>query len=201
MAYNSLAALRFRAEASPDKLKVAYAIRNLTGGDLGIFNCIPFVGASGIAIFLPSTVYVDVEGETLHLSKFVLPVPEELKMSARPVPNVSRLNPAAEFVESFALSLPLPAYNPLKRAQIAGSAPSSEIAAVAPVQVTSIRLSIGVFAAPRGLEFVPASPDAPDIFRLWPPGPAIDGQVVLSQTVALASSITVLDYAAIPRHP
>jgi hypothetical protein len=193
-----VATLSCRIEQIADSLRVAYVVRNTSNSDVGIFNRLEDGGRGG-APFRPENAYIDLEGTTLRVQKIVLPVPKGLAMTARPVPNVTRLPPGQDFREDLSLPLPIPVYNPLRRAELAAASPRETIVAAYPKIASTVELDIGVFESSPVIKFIPISAEFPDIYRLWPPGPPVDNQIVLSETVNLASTIAVLDYGAIPR--
>lgn len=178
-------------------LRVVYEVRNPSSVDIGLFNRIQSFKVDGTASFAPENVYVDLDGETLHLRKMVLPVPEGLRMTARITPSITLLPGGHVFREEFFLETPVAVCNPLRRAHLSLGAPGSAVVAGCAATVTEIVLSVGVFAVDPAWHFTAVSPAHPAVYEVWPTGPAVDHQVVLTQTVRLARPVSVLDYRVV----
>jgi hypothetical protein len=189
------AAVRFEGKL----LRVGYRIRNEGPGDVGLFNRLPTKRLDGTLHFGAENVYIDVESgaePVLHLRKMALPVPEGLAVAVRETPFITPLAEGQEFVEDFALHVPVAACNPLREAQLVG-ATAGPVAADAPVDVQAVVMSIGVFAIAPSWRLIPATPLHSDIVRIWPPGPPVDGQWVVMQRMALDEPLPTLDYRAL----
>ena len=195
----SLARFGCRIHLEPDGLRVAYVVQNTADVDMGTFNRLEVTSQEGIPTIQPENAYIDLEGTTLRIQKMVLLIPKDLTMTARPVPHVTRLPPGQTFKEEFLLRHPIRVYNPLQRAQLAAASPRATIVADDSKQANSVAFYLGVFRTIPGTKFIPVSDELPDVYRVWPPGPAVDNQVVLVETVNLTAPITVLDYRAVPR--
>ena len=196
---SSLATFSCHISLERDGLRVAYAMQNTVDSDVGIFNRIELTGKDGTPTVRPENAYIDLEGSTLRIQKMVLPIPEGLAMTARPVPYVTRLPPGQVFREEFVLSLPIRTYNPMKRAELAAASPRATIVADDPKSANSVAFYVGVFQSRPGTKFIPVLEEFPDVYRFWPPGPGVDAQIVLSESMSLAVPIPVLDYRAVPR--
>jgi hypothetical protein len=180
-------------------VRVAYSLRNSSGGDVGAFNRLIVVGLDGTLRFPADAVYVDLEETTIHLRKMVLPIPAGLRMAEREAPYVSRLANGEVFREEFFVPAPITVSNPLRRAALAGASPGAEIVADNPRKAQSVTFSVGVFRAGSDVKFIPVSPAHPGVFRVWPPGPAVDRQTILTDTFRLGEPLTVMDYRAVAR--
>jgi hypothetical protein len=179
-------------------LRVAYRVRNNSGAQVGLFNRIQSANLDGTASYAAENVYIDVDSGTLHLQKLALAVPAGLHMSARPIPAITLLDDQQVFTEEFTLTLPVAAQNPFRRAQLAMSQPGSAVQADKPEQATAIVLSVGAFQVDPTWRFTPVSPASPTIFQVWPPGPPVDRQVVLTCGDHLTQPVTVLNYRIVP---
>jgi len=182
-----------------NRLAVTYTVGNHGAIDVGVFNRIESAEPNGAMKYPSNLVYVDLEDSTLRVRKMVLPIPFGLTMTVRPVPYVTRVGPQQSFTEEFSLEAPIAAYDPLTRAALAGANPGADVVANRPEQARRLIFSVGVFRSDPGFRFIPVSHQDPDIYRVWPPGPPVDRQQVLSKEFVLATPITVLDYRAVPR--
>ena len=183
---------RVKIEAS--ELKVFYTIKNRTGDDLGIFNCIATTNLDGTINYSPNNVYVDLENSILLVRKMILPIPEGLNVAERMVPFVTVVRDGEEFNEAFSVAIPVKVCNPYKRALIAAKSPGAEVVPIEKKMATSIQVCIGVCSLGSDIKIYPVSRVYNDIFRIWPPGVCIDRQVVLSKKFDLEKPILVLDY-------
>jgi hypothetical protein len=141
--------------------------------------------------FSPGNLYSDLDGATLQLRKKVPPVPEGVAAAERPLPYVTRLSPKETFSEEFLLPIPIrlsPAF--AGRAPAAPSRPAT--VAETTSQAERVVYSLGVFRSDSGIRFLPVPESQPGVFRVWPPGPCADRQVVLKQTATLDKPIPVL---------
>lgn len=182
---------------SQTELRIEYRISNQSGREIGIFNRLRTVTIDGSMSFPPDAVYVDRKEDTLLLQKLVLPIPEGLAMAERETPNVTRLAPNQIFQERFSVSLPAKVQNPLRRAAMVGEAGGLEVFAVQPETVRQVVVSVGFFPGDPNYQFISISNAFPDVYRMWPPGPPVDHQQILSKTLALKEPIQVLDYRVV----
>ena len=74
------------------RLSVHYRVVNTSRSAIGLFNRLEQGGTSRDSQFPPDLVYVELDGETLHLLKMALPVPTGLQVTVRPLPMVSRVS-------------------------------------------------------------------------------------------------------------
>ena len=175
-------------------LRVGYRVRNAHGTPIGLFNQLAAPHLDGTLSYAPEHVYVDFEAPTLSLRKRVLPIPEGLRMAERETPAVTLLPDGQAFQEEFFLSAPVAVRNPFRRAALAGSSPGSEVVVDVAEEAFLVVFEVGVFAVEAGWRLVSVSPGYPEVYRVWPPGPAVDAQVVLRQEARLARPLPVLDY-------
>jgi hypothetical protein len=185
-------------KVEPAALRVAYSVKNGGAKTIGLFNRIQSVLMDGRVNLSPDVIYVDVKDNVLELSKLVLPIPDGLQMAVRVLPHVSKVDAGKEFKEEITLRVPVEVFQPYRRALLKGQNPEGDIVADKPLKVEQIQVSIGAFAADSHTKFVPVSPAYPDVFDVWPPGPAYDGQVVLIHRAKLPAPVAVLDYRVVP---
>jgi hypothetical protein len=177
----------------PTSIEVSYTITNNGSQDLGAFNRLQGIGVDGGLFFSANNVFVDLEGDTLHLMKMALPIPQGLQIAAYIPPHVSRIPAGESFTETFVLALPARVAQPFKRALIRG-----QVAAVTPASATKARVTIGVFPVLPELRLLAEQPAYPDVLTVQPPGPALEGQELLSQAFSLDPEASVLDYQGFP---
>jgi hypothetical protein len=191
--------LECTARAEGATLRVAYRVRNGERTDVGVFHRLPAVRLDGAHDLHPSCAYVALESGTLVLRKAVLVPPPGMHVNATQVPLAAKLAPGQTLAEEMVLPVPVPVCHPFVRAVLAAGAPSGgDVVARRPVTAAAVRFEIGVFTAAGDAptQFLPVSPAFPDVFRPWPPGPAVAGQVILHQTVPV--QVQVLDYEVVP---
>jgi len=199
MASNEGLTMELSVAVNDNSLEIEYWLHNASGASFGVYDRIMSIGIDDSPRFLPENVYVDFEDPVLHLRKMAIPIPEGLAMSEVVPPLVSILDKGAEVHEKFTLPVPVAVCNPYKRAMLAGAAPDAAIIANKPASASSIQLSLGVFNAHeiQNVHLLPFSPAYPTVFRVWPPGPPIDHQIILAKKIDLHTPIAVGDYAAI----
>ncbi|MDQ2773714.1 MAG: hypothetical protein M3Y57_02120 [Acidobacteriota bacterium] len=180
--------------ADRDRLHVSYEVRNGSGRDAGLFNHVGPV-ESGSPISSPDNVYIDFESGLLELLKQVLPIPGGMQVSSQPMPLVSKLPNGASLKEQFSVGLPAKANNPMRQMVLTAAHRGSIIMADDPTEAFEVNVCIGAFAVEPGMRFI-ETPAGPSIFRIWPPGPAVDGQVLLSKTIRLPHAVRVLAFTA-----
>jgi hypothetical protein len=181
-----------------DALRLSYVVRNDGDKELGLFNVLPDVEPDGTLALRASTAYVDIGEGTLHISKLVLPLPEGLRMAERPIPYVTRVPRGGEFTEEIVLRVPVSVNSPFRRASLEASAPEgTEVIANAPAVATTVTLSIGAFVCEPTWKLIPLAPEFPDVYRIWPPGPAVDAQRILTLSWPGLEPVPVLDYAVV----
>jgi hypothetical protein len=175
-----------------DKLRVLYEVRNQSGSDVGLFNRLTPLEANKPPAPGPDNVYIDFDSGLLELMKQVLPVPRGMQVSAQYVPLVSKLPHGERFREEFAVPLPAKVNNPMRQMVLTAANRGSIIVPENPTEAHQVRVCIGAFAVEPGARFIEDS----GALRVWPPGPAVDGQIVLSKTIDLPHRVPVLSFAA-----
>ena len=189
---------RFECEVEEldQDLVVSYRLSNRGPGEVGVFNRLATSGLDGLAVYLSDNVYVEVEDEKLVVKKIALPLPEGVQVTVQPIPDVTRLPAGHTLSERITLPLPARVNHPFRLISLLSASPGSSIVADQAVTVDTLQIQVGVFDA-QELNFLPASPAAPDAFRVWPPGLAFDRQIVFSCEARLRTPIVVLDYRVV----
>jgi len=186
-------------------LHLAYEVKNTGNLDVGLFDQIMSVRLDGVPEFPTRNVYIDwIDQEDrdagmLHLQKCVLPVPEGLQMAERPVPYVTLLKHDEKVKREFSVPIPIAVCNPLRRAVLSASAQDAEVLPRMKKTVRVVRFSVGAFFSDAQTQFIPISPDYPGVFRVWPPGPPADRQILLTEDTTVDEPLTTLDYQVVPR--
>lgn len=186
-------------EGADAPLRIRWRLANLGGADLGVFARLP--DADPARSYAPDLFYIDVAAEILHLRKMVLPVPPGLQMAERQPPGVVILRAGAAEEGSVLLSQPVRVWNPYRHALMVGQSGGKPVAATLPHRVTELALSFGLFPLMPQERLLPLSPDRPEVLRLWPPGPAMQRQFVLTDHAPLPRAVIVLDYETQPPPP
>jgi hypothetical protein len=174
-------------------LDVTYTIKNEGATALGAFNRLHATAVDGESHFSPDTVFVELDGDTLHLMKMALPIPRGLQISAYVMPHASSVPAGQSFTETFVVALPAKERHPFKRALTRG-----EVTPVKPATAKRVRVTIGVFLVGPEFRLVAEHPAYPDVLTAQPPAPARAGQVLLSQDIALNIEVPVLEYQGFP---
>ena len=179
------------------ELRVAYEVRNNGLGAVGLFNRIQSMKLDGTASYAVANTYINFEDGVLDLSKMVLPIPEGLNMTARIAPFITYLQAGDSYQEEFRLMLPIEVCQPMRRVSLAMSAPGAEVVANVPAQAKIVKVSVGMFRSKADWQFTAVSPAHPGVYRVWPPGPPVDTQIILTKTFQLSTPIAVLDYGIV----
>ncbi len=187
--------LEIQARVESRAVVVDYQLTYHGDGTIGVFDRVPSVATDGTSYLLPNTAYVDPEGHVLHLKKLVLDKPEGLQMVGQIVPGVVILHAGEVLAEQVQLPVPIPANNPNRLAAQVNAAGGKPFHTTAPFEATSVRLSLGVFRYDASEKLIELSPAFPGVYRLWPPGPSVDRQEVVSASAPLVPPVTMLDYA------
>lgn len=96
------------------------------------------------------------------------------------------------------LRLPVRVMNPYRRALLGTSAPrGAQVEAARTVTAAKLRFSIGSFPLEAAMRLMPVSPAVSNVFRVFPPAPALEAQVIVSATATPPQPIPVLDYEAV----
>ncbi len=185
--------LRFSAEFEPrdTTLAVVYRIHNDGQDDVGVFNRLQTIALDGGLNFLTSSVFRELEGDSLLLSKCALPIPDGLRMSSYNAPHASRLAANSTLEERFVLPLPLEVRQPFRRALLDGQVKPAKAASARRIQ-----LRIGVFPLSGDCRLLAEHPAFPEVMVTFPPGVAVERQQILAVTCELDEGIEVLDYSS-----
>jgi hypothetical protein len=187
---NVALACTFRQE--PAAIRLAYAVKNAGGAPVGLFNRIQARHLDGRLNLSPDVVYVDLVDGVLELAKRVLPLPEDLMLTERLLPRVTRLEAGQEFKEELLVPVPVAVKQPYRRALLAGENRDGDVVADKPDKAHTVLFSLGVFPITAEMKFRPVSPAYPTVF--WAPGSAAAEQVVLTHRTKLAAPLAVHDY-------
>jgi hypothetical protein len=174
------------------KLRVLYEVRNQSGSDVGLFNRLAPLEADKPPLPAPDNAYLDFDSGLLEVMKQVLPVPGGMQVSAQTVPLVSKVSKGERFREEFAVALPAKVNNPMRQMVLTAANRGYIIVAEHPAEAHQVRVCIGAFAIEPGMRLIEES----GAFRIWPPGPAADGQILLSKIINLSHAVPVLAFAA-----
>jgi hypothetical protein len=191
-------ALTCALRQEPAAIRLAYAVKNGSGTPVGLFNRIQTIHLDGRLNLSPDLVYVDIVDGVLELAKRVLPVPDDLMVTERRLPHVTRLEAGQQFQEELVVPVPVAVNQPYRRALLAAENRGGDVVADMPVQAHTVLFSVGVFPITAEMRLRHVSPSYPRAFFVWPPGPAVQGQVVLTQRVKLAAPLAVYDYRVVP---
>jgi hypothetical protein len=178
-----------RTEAA---LSVSYRIENRTDEELGAWNRIRAGRPDGTHDFSPDVVYVDLEGDVLHLRKMALPIPPGLKITAYVAPNASRIPAGGVLEETFTVAIPIRVMHPFKRMLVMG-----EVVADKPASASRAVVTIGVFVVGTDTRLISEHPAFPDVLSAFPVGPALSRQQLLSAEFPLDPPVAVLDYRGV----
>lgn len=178
---------------TPHHLEVRGVLANQGREDVGIFNQIRTTLPDGTTLFSPDVAYVELEEGTLLVRKMALPIPQGLNMAAYIPPLTSRLAAGSSHRETGRLPIPVKVMQPFRRALLDG-----QVTAARPAEAQELTVSFGVFTIEGTLQLVARDPAHLDAYTVVPPGPAVDGQEVLSQSFRLKSPLPVLDYLSVP---
>ncbi len=195
---NSGLSLEVRLDARLPTLSLSYRLSNKSGRDWGVFSRIPATRLDGTPSYAPAAIYVDIDDDTLQLGKYVLPLPPGLQVTYRVVPGITVLPSGEQLAERILLPVPVPADNPYRRASLSGANGGATIQASRPGLVRRMCLQIGAFPIESGEKLLPLSPSFPGVFRVWPPGPATDAQLILAAELSFEAPLPILDYEVAP---
>lgn len=184
----------FEIRRLKEGLLVSYAVQNNSGGEIGLFNRIPTVANNRETGFRPENTYIDFQGSALLLRKMALPLPAGINMGGRSLPYVTRVAKGETYREALRFIEPILVDDPMRLAAMAAALPGKAIKATRRREATSVIFSLGFFRSDASIRFDPVSAQYPDVYRVWPPGPPVDRQQVLTKTVSLTPSAAVMDY-------
>jgi hypothetical protein len=175
-------------------LTLTYSVLNNSGDEIGLFNRIPTVENYRETGFRPENTYIDFHGSSLLLRKMALPLPFGVNMTIRPLPYVTRVGNGQAYREELTFSEPISVDDPMRRASMAAASPGKTVKAIRRREAASVIFSLGFFRSGPGIRFEAVSAQYPDVFRVWPPGPPVDRQQILTKTISLTPPATVMDY-------
>jgi hypothetical protein len=184
--------LTVAARLLPDALILACRVRNPADTDWGLFARIKETFPDGSLKLSPDTAYVDLADGVLRVGKYILPVPEGLRVAERHAPLAVRVPAGAEWAEEIRLPIPVRVCQPYRRALLAAANPGADVNPDEPHAVMKVEVTLGAFPVDSHVNLIPVSPAFPTVFRVWPPG-AIH-QVLLTRQVATPAEVLVLDY-------
>lgn len=187
-------AFSFRRHA--DRLEVGCRLANGRGEEVAVLDRIRGTAVDGAPTYAPDSVYVDLEGPLLRLTKGALPVPEGRFPSIYQIPD-ARLVPAGGTCElSFAVPIPVRVCNPFKRAG------RGQVVASRPAVAREVLVGVGIVPAGKSCVFIRENPAFPDVVSVhWldaRPGVALEDQSLFSERFALEEDLPVLDYECFP---
>jgi len=174
-------------------LTVNYVVRNDSAGDIGLFNRIPTIENYRETGFRPENTYIDLQGSTLLLRRMALPLPSGVNMTIRPIPYVTRVAKGQSYREELMFSEPISVDDPMRRAVLAKTSPG-RVPVPRRRQAESATLSLGIFQIDAEVRLTSVSAQYPDIYTVWPPGPPVDKQQILTKTVSFSPPLTIIDY-------
>lgn len=178
-----------------ERLDLRYTLRNRGSGAIGVYNRIRVPTIDGTTLYDPDAAYIAVTADEVHLQNVYLKIPAELAAAEKLIPEVSRLDAGGELKEHLSLPLPVRVLDPYRRALLAARAPSgAQVEPAKLVLAKSVRLTVGFFPILAGMKLTPVSPAWPEVYRVFPPSAAIDGQLFASATATTSHPVPVLDY-------
>lgn len=180
---------------TPQFIELEYTLKNHEPLAIGVFNHVVDYEIDGTWIVSPDTVYIDLEGSVLSVSKGPLEAPKDLDMYANTPPYVSTLSPGASLSERIHIPLPARVMHPFKCLLLPGQAVADH-----PARASSLRFSVAAFPIESDLSLVAPHPAWPRILQVSPSGRAVSAKQVFSREFALAAPADVLDYRSVPRH-
>lgn len=146
---------------SDKNLQIEYKIKNTTAKPIYIFNVL-WDTSSGAYRVLPQGVYACLNKDNvLHLTKQIPALPKTMKVEAREIPFVTRIEAGKEYGETIKLTVPVEEYNPY----FPKKSDSSEELEIA----ETVFFSIQFIRASDELEVEPAPAPIKDAFSVWHP--------------------------------
>lgn len=175
-------------------LALDYTFTNHDAAPVCLYNRLSVVSADGSSSHVdPNAAYVELEGQSLHVRKMVLSLPPGLQAAERLTPHLCKVEPGASFHERLSFPLPVKVEQPYRLALAQSRAPSGHrVSASRAASATELVFSLGAVLLAAGERLIEVEPG---VHRIWPPGPAVDRQVVLLQRIdCSAQPVAVLDY-------
>jgi hypothetical protein len=192
--------LECNLKQEPSVLRIAYTIKNGSSRDIILFNRIPTREVDDTHRYSASNVYVDLRAPALAVSLMILPLdlPPGVKLSDRPIPDVSLLRAGQTLAEEVILREPIEVRNPIRLRGIGATLsydakrPNQHVVAMKPASATELTFTVGVAALAQGATLSPVSEAFPDVFM-----PRLSGgeQKTLVKNFHLNRSVRILDYA------
>jgi hypothetical protein len=193
------------AQATATELVVDYSVKNDSAADIVLFNRIATQDADRKVVYLPGSVYVDLDGDTLRISRVALTIPAGMNLNKHEVPELTRIPPKQTFTERFTVALPARVHNPIRRAifrqrsfleqkdprQIGGP-----LTAADPKEFSKVTFVIGYARVDAGEQLTPVSAAYPDVLRMSPY--PMHKQQTWEKTFNLPNPLPALDYKPSP---
>lgn len=182
----------------PDHLEVRYRIENTGKEEIAVLDQLGTRGIGEEYEYSPHHVYVELDGEVVHLVKGALSVPPGASPREPPYgrPDARVVAPGESIEETFVVPVPVKVRNPYRRDMPPGPRFATKRAVARAVVV-----AVGI--VPRsGATFFershPAHPHAVSVIRL-PLEPVERWQTMASKRFDLDEDLAVLDYETLPR--
>lgn len=188
--------LSCEANLTGDALVLTYALTNLSPESVAAFNRFHVAPPDGSPRMAPDGAYTDLANDVLTVSMRVLEVPRGLRVAERELPFVTPVARGGRFTEAVRFVRPVRLHSPYREALLRAAAPPMHtVAPVRPARAARVRFELAVtpIAPPVTLR-----EDAPGVFRLWPPGPALARAVTLALDLDLPDLVDVLDFDVVP---
>ena len=178
-------------------LRVAYTLHNNSGGDVGVFNCVPLNDSKGEISLATENTYTDLDGSLLQLRKMLLPLPQGFTVAVRKIPYVALMSNQQTIREEFIIPIPVVVNHPYRRAALTvGRGGGVEVVADEMSDADTVEFSVGLFKREPEMKFIPVGKEYPNVYRV---APHTSKQVVLSHTERLRHPVPVKDYRVVPR--
>jgi hypothetical protein len=175
-------------------LAITCRVWNMSSAPIGLFARIPETFPDGSLKLSANSAYITLLNDVLQVGRYLLPVPEPLKVAVRHVPLAMIVAPRAMWEEEIHLPIPVRVCQPYQRALMVGANPGANIHVKVPKIARRLEVTLGVFPFPEELTMIPISPEYPTIYKPWPPGQI--EQVLLTREIAMSADVKVLDYGA-----
>jgi hypothetical protein len=119
--------LRVALELHTGSIRLVYEFRNRSGNTAFLFNLLFRDNSTGSPVADSNLVYVVQSGNSITLSKKVIPVPGNMLVEKPEIPFLTRVDAGQVFRESLSIPLPLRLYSPYSEetASSLGEAPVS----------------------------------------------------------------------------
>ncbi len=94
------------------QIRLSYELRNTGERPIYLFNRLARFGPTGSPTLDDNAVYSAIEGDTLVLSRQLVPIPDGIRVEMPEVPGLSEVAPGASLKQSLTVVLPLQERNP-----------------------------------------------------------------------------------------